>query len=263
LLLDAGADPKAVDTGGRTPMTVEHGLRGAEVKALLREAVRNQSGRKEEKGQGLSFVRGKGKGVTAWAGGAQDFRRFYYDSQPEWAVALVRAPIEAVASAYVDLVKPVRWDKDVAKRKTSSAKKLVYLLQLKDSAWTVIFQTLGFLSEADVRAVETAARELSERLKTRAYTYLAEDTSGAEEYELFEHGQSLEKATNCEKLEFSSKLRPRPDFNPELFPDPVFTDEGICLPACYPKDDGYDIKLVVEGFQRGDVARADFVALEE
>lgn len=119
------------------------------------------------------------------------------------------------------------------------------------------------MRESDIEAVRSAARELSKKHNTRAYTYLGEDKSGAESYELFEKGESIEKATQCGEIEFESKLRARPEFSAESFPDPVISDEGIYLPACYPKDDGYDIKLVLERLQRGDVERVDFLALKE
>lgn len=259
VLLDAGADPKAEDGGGRTAMNIEHGLHGEEVKALLRQAVQKRTGNKPEKGQGLSFVRGKGKLDLADARGVDDFRRIYDD----WSVLFVRAPIEDVSRVCAELMAPVRTENDVAKKKVSPARRYVYTLQLKGSAWTVILYSLGFLRESDVQAVKSAAREFSKKLNARAYSYVGEDKSGAESYELFDNGESIEKVTHCGEIEFESKSRARPEFSAETFPDPVFSEEGIYLSACYPKDDGYDIKLVLERLQRGDVERVDFLALKD
>jgi ankyrin repeat protein len=258
-LLDAGADPKVQDEGGRTPMNVEHGLHGDEIKTLLRQAVQKRAGNKPEKGQGLSFLKGKGKLDLADARGVQDFRGFYDD----WSVLFVRASIDDVSRVCAEVMKPVRVEKDVAKKKVSPARRFVYTLQLKDSPWSLVLYSLGSLRESDVEAVKSAAREFSKKLNTRAYTYVGEDKSGAESYELFEKGESIEKATQCGEIEFESKLRARPEFTAESFPDPVISEEGIYLPVCYPKDDGYDVKLVLERLQRGDVERADFLALEE
>ena len=262
-LLDAEADPKAEDGGGRTPMNVEHGLRSGEIKTLLRQAVQRLSGNKPQKGQGLSFVRGKGTLDPKDARGVQDFRKFYHDSHPEWSTLFVRGPIDEVSRQFAELLKPVRLEIDVAKKGVSSARRYVHVFQLKGSAWTAILYSLGFLDESDVQAVERAARVLSTKLNTRACLYMGEDTSGAESYELFENGQSVEKATHCETIQFESKRRQQPQFVAESFPDPVFSDEGIYLPACHPKDDGYDIKLVLERLQRSDIVRADFLVLEE
>ncbi len=263
LLLDAGADPKMKAGNGQTPMSVDHGLHGREIKALLLEAVRKRLGGKPEKGQGLSFLRRR-KGLEATIPrGVQDFRDFYYGSHPEWSVAMVRGQMEEVARLYVEMVKPKRWEKDVGKRKISSAWRYIYIFQLKDSAWTVILRSLGFLRADDMEGIANEARELSKQLKTRAYTYMAEDTSGAEGYEVFEDGHTLEKAENGELMIFESKLRAQPKFDENIFPDPVFADEGIYLPSCYPESDGYDIKLVFEGLQRGDVARVDFMVLQD
>jgi len=167
-----------------------------------------------------------------------------------------------VAQAYADMTKPVRLEQDVAKKKVSSAARYTYLLQLKDNAWTSILVSLGSLSEAQLQEAESVARQLSKKLATRAYTYLGADVSAAEGYELFEGGESREKATECEGIEFESKQRPRPKFEAGNFPEPVFANEGIFLPACYPKDDGFDVKLVLEGVPKGE-ARADLMVWEE
>src|SRR5262249_29510294 len=138
LLLDAGADPQAKDDSGNTPMNVQHGLNGRAIKAMLIESAKKKAGVKWDKGQGLSFV-GKKKLVDLkTAKGVQDFRKFYYKSQAEWTVAMAKAPIEDVAKRYSELVKAVRWEKDIAKRKIAPGYWCVHLLQLRDSSWTLI-----------------------------------------------------------------------------------------------------------------------------
>src|SRR5262249_14277418 len=132
------------------------------------------------------------------------------------------------------------------------------LLQLKDNDWTILLRTLGHCME-----VQNEARELSKRLKTRVYIYLGEGTSGAEEYELFENGESMEKATDCEGITFESKLRKQPKFDTKTFPDPVLADDGIYLPCCQVEDDGYDVKLALKRLEPASVARADFISLRD
>ncbi|HLX94467.1 MAG TPA: ankyrin repeat domain-containing protein [Verrucomicrobiae bacterium] len=263
LLLDAGADPKVETKYGVTPMNVGLGLHAKIIKSMLLEAVRKRQGGKPEKGQGLSFVKRKKDFEVGKARGVQAFRDFYYDSHPEWAVAMVRGPIDDVAGAFAGLVKPARVEKDIAKRKISPGSQYQYLFQLKEHPWTIILRSLGRLSLEDMKAIADQARELSRLLKTRAYTYMAENASGAEGYEIFENGESLEEAEKCEHTKFRSNFRSQPKFDDELFPDPMLAEDGIYLPACYPKDSGYDIKLVIEGIQPGDVLRADYVVLGE
>ncbi len=263
LLIEAGADPKVKNEQGQTAMSVQHGLNGRTIKAMLIEAAKKKAGAKWDKGQGLSFV-GKKKLVDLRAAkGVQDFRKLYYKSRPEWSVAMVKAPIEDVAKHYAEFVKAARWEKDIAKRKISPGYRCVHLLQLRNSPWTLILRSLGFVHADDLEGIEREAREISKALHAPAYCYLAEDTSGAEGYIFFENGDQMESATNGDSEEFESKLRSKPKFDEKIFPDPVFADAGIYLPACHPEDDGFEIKLVLEGLQKEDVARADMVVLEE
>lgn len=259
MLLDAGADPKIKnDNSGFTAMTVEPGLQRWVIKEMLRDAVRKRAGGKPEKGQGLSFI-GKKKLVNlAVTRGVQDFRKYYYDSHPEWAVAFAREEIGKVAKSYHDIVKPGRWEMDIAKKRVEPARRFAYLLQLKDSPWTILLRSLGSYVEMDQEM-----KELSKQLDTRVYTFMAEDKSGAEAYELFEDGEVAEKAIQCGEITFESRLRSRPQFEADKFPDPVLADENIYLPVCYPEDDGYNIKLVLKGLESSQVARTDFMALDE
>ncbi len=261
LMLDAGADAKIKsDNSGFSPMTVEPGLQREAIRNLLREAVKKRSAGKPNKGQGLSFIKRNYDLDPATARGVEDFRKFYYDSSnPEWVVIFVQAPIDIVTKTFAALKKPKRCECDVAKKKVNFAREFVYLLQLKNSAWTIILRALGFYRIE----IEKEAQELSKLLGARVYTYEAEDVSGGEGYELFDKGESVEKAIFCDGLKFESRLRSKPAFDEKKFPDPVFADEGIYLPLCYPDDDGFDIKLVVKGLPSGDVARADFMALND
>ena len=259
MLLDAGADPKITeDQSGQTAMNVEHGLNGTAIKTLLREAVKKRSDGKPEKGQGLSFLARKKGFNAATVLGVKDFQKFYYDSHPEWSVAFVHGLIEKVSGAYSEIMKAARRETDVAKKKISSASEFVHLLQLKGSHWTILLHALGYYAE-----IKKEAQALSKQLNTRVYTYAAEDTSGAEGYELFENGEFIESAFNGDEFQFESQRRSEPQFDEKTFPDQVFADEGIYLPACYPEDDGFDIKLVLKGLAPEDVMRADLVVLKD
>jgi hypothetical protein len=257
VLLDAGADPRIKgDDSRRSPMLVDPGLQKFAIRGLLREAVKKRLGGKPEKGQGLSFTSKKNPANPATARGVRDFQKYYQDSDAGWSVLFARTPIEKVAQAFADVVKAVRWEKDIAKKKVEPARQFVYLLQLKESDWTILLRALGRCLE-----VENEGRELSKQLNARVYAYMAEGTSGAEDYQLFENGEPIEHATQCEGITFESKTRAQPKFDEDTFPDPVFADDGIYLPCCYPKTDGYDIKLILKRLEPASVARADFISL--
>jgi cytohesin len=259
MLLEAGSDPKITeDQSGQTAMNVEHGLNGAAIKALLREAVKKRQAGKPEKGQRLSFLARKKGFNAATTRGVKDFQKFYYDSHPEWSVAFVRGPIEDVSKAYSAMMKAVRRETDIAKKKINASSEFVHLLQLKGSPWTILLCALGYYAD-----IKKEAQALSKQLKTRAFTYAAEDTSGAEGYELFENGELVESAFKGDEFQFESKRRSQPQFDEKTFPDQIFAEEGIYLPACYPEDDGFDIKLVLKGLAPEDVARADFIGLKD
>lgn len=257
MLLDAGADPRIKGEDSRhSPMLVDPGLQKFAIQALLRAAVKKRAGGKPEKGQGLSFMGKKNPVNPATARGVHDFQKYYQSADAGWSVVFARAPLEKVAQAFADMTKAVRWEKDIAKKKVEPARQFVYLLQLKDNDWTILLRELGRCLE-----IENEGRELSKRLNARVYTYMAEGTSGAEDYQLFENGDPIERATSCEGITFESKVRQQPKFDEDTFPDPVFADDGIYLPCCCPETDGYDIKLILKRLEPASVARADFVSL--
>jgi hypothetical protein len=114
--------------------------------------------------------------------------------------------------------------------------------------------------------VPQEAKELSSRLKTRAITFFAEDTSGAMGYEIFENGKSLESAeweSGGDFSRFKSTLREEPPLEvvEDDFADELFRTQGIYLPACYPKSKGQKQWLAVESASLNTIERADLIQL--
>lgn len=259
-MLEAGADPTVKDKNGQTVLAIDAGLHDKAIKAALKAAMeKTRTGKSREVGEGTLCRRRKKMIDVAAARGVQDFMDFF--GQPEWAVAAVRAPAEAVAKEYAAIVKSPRWEPNVARKRVDTAKRFAYVLQLKGSSWSLVLRSLGWVEMEDLVGMPREAQELSARLKTRVYSYLAEDTSSASGYEMFENGQSLEKAEWGDDYHFESKLRRAKPKSQRQFPDPVFADEGIYLPPCWFESDGEVAKLGLEGISPDAVERVDFIEM--
>src|SRR6185295_19715041 len=127
----------------------------------------------------------------------------------------------------------------------------VVVVQVKNSPWAVIYRSILYIDEAHLDAVAEEAKEFSARLNTRAITFIGEDTSGANSYQLFEKGKSLEEAeweVGGEFFKFKSSLRKRPELEKvtDEFVDGLFREEGIYIPACYPMQEEEELWVAVE-----------------
>jgi len=261
LLLDADADPDAKNHLGQKAYAINAGLYDKEIKALLKEASLRRLGKGQPKGSGILCKRGKKMIDVSTARGARDFKDYF--GQPEWAVAIIKAPVATVAKEYAAITKSPRWEQDIADRNIESAKRCALILQLQGSEWSLVLRALGWVGLEEVQQLPKETSELSKRLNTRAFTYMAEDTSGCEGYELFEDGKFLESAEWTGELKFKSAAgRRKPKFD-EDFPDPLFANEGIYLPACWFEDDGREIRLGLEGIKPAEIERVDMVVLKD
>ncbi len=203
--------------------------------------------------------------------GVKDFLKFVYDTQPEWALLAVKAPIEPVADAFAAL-NSERWLRDVPRKPAAQGDDmgsgLVVAAQIKDNPWTVILREVCYVSEEGMGAVVEEAKVLSSSLKTRAITFVGEDTSGAMEYQLFEGGKLLERAqweSGGPFYVFKSTLRKRPALEEvdDDFADEVFRAQGIYLPACYPQSEDEQAWVCVEKVSATMIERADIIELGE
>lgn len=180
--------------------------------------------------------------------GAQDFRSFMYRAHPEWSLWAVEAPFDSVVKAYTSQMRGVVWAQDVLEtpppRKGAKLVKLVPVVQV--GAWTIGFRTVGYLMEEHIESVPNEARRLSQKLKTRAVSFMAQDVSGCG-YQLFESGKS-----KGEMFDDSS----------EDFPDKVFRKLKLYIPACMLAEDAKSVRLKVEPVSKGQIAKADLVLLK-
>jgi hypothetical protein len=216
----------------------------------------------------------KSQGGTAKSGplGVTDFLSFVYDTQPEWTLLAVKAPIEQVAGAFADMRQADRWLHDVPRRDSADVddvdSSLVVAVQVRGNPWTVIFREIFCVTEAGIEEVAQEAKELSAELKTKAITFVGEDTSGALAYDLFEGGKLLEHAEWEEGgpfHSFKSTFRKQPELDEvgQEFADEVFREQGIYLPACYPKSEDEEAWLCVDKVSAGAIERADLIGLEQ
>ena len=202
--------------------------------------------------------------------GAAHFLKFIYNGEAEWSLLAVKAPFKPVADAFMKLSKAKKRERDVPLKAVAEefeeVAPLVAVVQLWDNPWTVIFRTLFHVNEAALKGVVEDARLLSRQLKTKAVAFVAEDTSGALGYDLFEKGNLLERALWEEGAgfhSFESTSRKEPDLDPvdDKFTDEVFRQQGIYLPACYPVTKGKRSWLAVGKASAGAIERADLIAL--
>lgn len=259
LILEAGADPTTKNRLDKTPSALVQGLHQRDIKRLLLQAAQ---ARGFSAPLALLFRRGKRTVDLKVARGTRAFQ----DSHPgnaEWAVVGVRAPGEAVAREWTQLSKAVRWEANVAEKPLGPVAQSHFVLQLAQQDWSLILLSVGWVTESDLQLLPSAGAELSRVLETTVLTFAAEDTSSCEEYELFEQGRSVEKASWDGQLQFRSvRPGPKPKFG-KTFPDPVFSDLGIYLPVCGFVDDGLTARLSLEGLRSADVVRLDRIVVRE
>jgi len=202
--------------------------------------------------------------------GVKDFLDFVYDTQAEWSLLAVQAPMESVAIELADLHSGASWLHDVPKKPAADGDDMglpiIAIVQVTENPWTVVFHEICTVSEEGMQAVNDEASKLSAKLKTKAISFAAEDTSGAVGYKLFDAGKIVEEAEWEDGGSFSSfksKLREQPELETvdDEFADAVFREQGIYLPICYPQADDEGAWLMVEKVSAPVVERADLLDL--
>jgi hypothetical protein len=204
--------------------------------------------------------------------GIADFMNFVNDTEPEWTLLAVKAPIEQAAGAFADLRKTDRWLHDVPHRDSRQEDdmdtSMAMALQLRDSPWTVIICDLFDYTEPGHKGIAQNAKALSVKFKTRAIAFSGEDTAGVLAYDLFENGLLLERAEwedGGEFFVFRSTLRKQPAITEvgQEFADEVFREQGIYIPACYAKSEEEESWICVEKVSANSIERADLIGLEQ
>ncbi len=193
-----------------------------------------------------------------------------YNGQPEWALVAIKSPAEEVSEEWVDFRGAKSVHRDVPIKpggEYGDLAPLVAIVQVKDNPWAILFRSLLYVDESHLDSVVEEAKEFSARLNTRSITFIGEDTSGANSYQLFEKGKSLEEAeweVGGEFFKFKSTLRKRPELDKvtEEFAQELFREEGIYVPACYPMAEEEETWLAVEKASADTIERADLIEPE-
>lgn len=263
-LLRHGADPLLKDAEGQSILKAAKLLarnRGAGYQPIY-EMVQAAYARLPKSGGTMPASQSFGSAL-----GIKDFTRM--DVHPEWSVFAVKAPADVVARVLADFRKPIRFERRVPlkpAKKFEQIAPLTAVVRIKANPWTVVLRSVGDVSAQEIEGVPEEAKMISAKLKTRAVSFLCEDTSNAMCYALYERGRLLEEAEwECggEMSSFTSTLRQRPKGRrfTEDFADQLFRSEGIYIPVCYPRLEGSRVWLSVQKPSFGLIERADLLEL--
>jgi ankyrin repeat protein len=240
MLLKAGANPHQADKDGTTAIQWAQLRKNERVLTLLQEAPPSLPAAAPS-----PAPKDKRKS-TSNTDGAADFHKLLSTGEQEWAVLAVTAPIDAVTDE-LERELHVKATRNApikpATKKTDHIPPAIAVVEVCESRWTVIFQSLLHLNETALAEATELARKLSAALKTRAILYLNHDAADAAGYTVFETGAPEQSVDEAE----------------EDSADQFFRDQQIYLPACYPKASGKNLFLAVEKRSAGRIARADLI----
>jgi hypothetical protein len=191
-------------------------------------------------------------------------------SQGGFALMAVAASAPMVTACLTDAWGPERVLEDAEVRAAATADgsgpaRLITVVQLREVPWTVVFKALSDVGFEHVLALSDRAADLSRSLDVEAIVFSAETLDGDAGYELWQHGERVERAlwTVGQGIHrFESRLRDEPPGPPDLdLPDQLFTERGIHVPACRPFDREDGSWLEVARPDVADVARVDLLDL--
>lgn len=201
--------------------------------------------------------------------GIVDFVKMIYDGHPEYSLLAVKAPIDDVVQALIDLreglnkrdrhdwrtmkykeyrvqSRQMEWEKNIVLKPGRTDKEEddvggetldpgMPVLQVRGTEWTVVIRSLSWLNMDEIEDVPNEAKMLSAKFQTQAITLMEEDTSGAMGYDLFEKGESVERFEAGDNVHFTSNLRDAPENLPtsdedEAYdPDDNDTEQQYCV----------------------------------
>ena len=202
--------------------------------------------------------------------GVKDFLELTDYTVPEFSVVAVKATLGRTAAAFADLRKTRNWMRNVPRRDGIGFRRanasLVAAVAVKRNPWTVIIRSIFRLGAEDYALAVADAKALSARLKTKAIAFVRESKAESVGYDIFERGRAAEHAQWIERGSvcwFQSRFRrkPKKEDLPEQFTDAVFRQQGLYLPACYPRRRGDRAWLCAEKSSAGAIQRADVLVL--
>lgn len=237
-LLDAGLNPKASWKGVRFYRLAGNN----EIRAKLESLGERLQPKRQSAPKTPDITRKADKfGVTSFV----DFVDYW--GHPTWAVLAVDAPIETVTAAYSKIAGGKGLWPNVPIRMNHSSDKemahLVALVQPKASKWVLIYRCMCLPFDGFDRVLADT-KSISSKLKTRALAFLGHDTSGGMGSTLYRNGKKVEEHGWEYRTDPSNKH---------------FAQLELFVPACYPRQKGTEICLVVMQSSQDRIERADLV----
>jgi ankyrin repeat protein len=274
-LIAAGADVNAPSTSGQ-PLRIAEVSNDREMIEILRAAgateepappKRSSSVPPEQSAKPKNEPR---KLSASEKGFASTFLKMLFDGNPEWAIFMVEAGIDDVAAAVKTLRKVRAHATSVPVKKAvltgGTPLDELALVALADApAWTILIRRLFEIDAEDLRDTPADAAALSKQLKTRAATFMGEDTSSAMGFELFDAGEQVETIhwSGNAVTTFQSTRRDDPrDWPADDFhiADRIFAELGVRLPCCFPDAEDSDIAyLAADAKTAKRVTRCDLI----
>jgi ankyrin repeat protein len=252
MLLNAGARNDLADKDGATPLQWAQRSKNPRVKELVGRAPDAPPNGNAAKKPPAKTASAKGKAQAAKAlkpsAGASDFHSFIASGEPEWALVAIKAPIERVSAALCTFLKSDQLTQNVPIKadagEMDEVANAIAIVSVASNPWAVVFLSLFHANGQSINQATEAARALSGQLKTPAIFYAAEGTSDEAGILQFENGEMVAD---------------EPQLVDEAEADRFFREQGVYLPACYPKSKASRFWLAVEKASADRIERADLI----
>jgi ankyrin repeat protein len=250
LLLNAGARADLADKDGQTPLSAAERYKNPRLIELLKRPVQLQKAEPGPSKPAGETKAAKPRSAKPDSVGAADFLAFMSGGESDWALFAVKAPIEQTKEALAAFLKSVNVKTGVpikpSAKETDEVAKAIAIVSVASNPWTVVFLSLFHANEGTISQAMEAGRSLSGRLKARAIVYASEGTCDEATILQFENGDIVGD---------------RPQSVDENEADQFFRDQGIYLPACYPKSKATRYWLAVEKASARRIECADLIVL--
>lgn len=246
ILVDAGADPLAVNAVGESPIDNARRFGSPEMVALLREAAAPRLAGLKRKS--LATMRRKKRVDVESARGVMDLAESFASLDYEYSFAMVDAPVEAVARELADRWRAPRLEAEAHQRLVKDADAYTAVLALRSNPWTLVLPSdTGFSRE-----VEEAAKWLSETLATRAMScrfHLATE---------YREGELVASAGDYDDEWSLYRVRRNVSEVSEWL-----GERGVFVPKIHVGGNGYWAEVLVCGLRKADLGRLDIVVQAE
>jgi hypothetical protein len=202
-------------------------------------------------------------------------------------LVLVQAPVEEVGQALCQTRQVASWQRNVYEHEIELVdQESALIFQFRKHPWTII--GLKWFFPNRMYLDDEAVQSLSAWMHTKAISYLVSDTGGYIGYHFFNGGESLEKFymeppgfMSVEEYESEEWLGDEfigmCEFSSQLshtevheiddgcgFTDRFLRTQDAYVPACIMKTAlkvGQKVRLKIEGLERDDIERMDYITL--